>query len=751
MNLNASIPEHESRKLILLGSLFLAVPLIWGLFLGWHPAELIPQQDHVHLGIIYMRELTRAAGDWHSLMYWPGLGGGVKVHDVTGSLPIAQLLAWLGSPPLIMANLQVMFVQIIFAYLCVCCSLGILREVYSNDDVIPWQLEILAGITFAFLPVISWRITHGHDSIIVGLYVLLCFTALFLDEMSRKRSVTTIVLCVITLCHTFQFNGFQLVHYSILFGAPIVLGLMFMKPGLRLTERIAWYWLPVLVFLAALLISLPKLYGILLNGFGDDSSRAAGGYNVIYSYTVAELSDWLSSLPWAADYLPEARKKFTHHEINYPFGPLVLLVLLSLSGHRLLRFGAGMLISLVMVLIVSMNLEPLSKAIVAAVPLLDSFRVPARSMIPFLVFLSILSVAALLNRSSRSDYAGWPEWGVLVAAGAAFVAIGFSPPIINDGILILAVLALLFLRQKVPVQGHIIVMALFAGGAVAAFKQRAYEPLVDPITDAGIATFRADIFQQEPALRSPLNRAQVNVQHESIGINTGFFLDVSSLTSYWFPLSRYAQLVAAMEGIPYHPTLSVFFRPPESPAFEPMNRLYNVAWVLNPGPRGVAVSQGNETFGAAWLSGNVDWHDSWASLADGVKRLKYKGRLLLLDEDPRITFKEESFTDCQISRDVSTTSTEFPFEFELGIEGQCYLTVAMNYSSILKAEDQNGRILRTFPAYGALLGVLVDSDTKRISVEPVVSTFPGATIIQLLGFLLAGGIVVFVSMRGSRR
>ena len=767
MNLNTSIPAHESRHLVLLGSLLLAVPLVWLLLLGWHPSELIPQQDHAQLGIIYMRELSRAAGDWHSLLYWPGLGGGVKVHDVTGSLPIAQLLAWLGSPALIMANLQVMFIQVIFAYLCVTCTRGLLRVIYNNFTVTSWQLDVPAGLLFAFLPIISWRVTHGHDSIVIGLYVLLGFSVLFLDEMARRRSVVTILVVLLALCHTFQFNGFQMVHYGILFGGPIVLGLMFAKPGIPFTARLGWYLLPVLVFLAAFLISLPKFYGILLNGFGDDSARVAGDFDVIYSYTVAELADWLSSLPWAADYIPEARQQFTHHEVNYPVGPIVLLVLLGLAGSHLLRFSIGLAVSLVMALIVSMNIEPLSTVFVSTVPLLDSFRVPARSVLPVVVFVSMLAVAALIDRSSRAEQAKAtadlereenPEgaesasieaWQIPLAAGGAFAAFSFSPPFINDVVLVAVVVALLVLREKTPVVAYTMVLALFAGGALAAFKQRAYEPLANPITDAGITAVRENIFRQAPELRSPLYRAQVNVQNQSIGINTGFFLDVSNLSSYWFPLSRYARLRAALEGTPYHPTLSVFFHLPDARAYEPMNRLYNVTRILNPGPRGVAVGRGGEAFGPAWISHSLEWHDSWESLADGLRVLDDREQLLLLKEDPRIEFAGEDSSRCSIKTQASTFSVRFPFEFQLAVEGRCYLTIAMNYTSIMRAVDQSGRRLETFPAYGALMAVVVDNETKTVSIEPTVSTFPGAFMIQLLGFILAIVLVMFVSLRGD--
>jgi len=740
--------SNNRQQIILLFSLLLLIPFTWFSVLGWLPGKLIPQQDYLELGLIYQREFSRVMGDWAQLLYWPGLGGGVKVHDITGSLPIAQLMAYLQVDLVTAANVQAMFIQTLFAYLCTCCAMRLPQVLSGNREGQTDYAIILAGLMFAFLPIVAWRIPHGHDNIIIGLFTLLCFLVLMLDEIAEKRSFLTVSICVLTLCHTLPYNSFQLIHYSVLFGAPIVLGILFAQTDRPLAARIQWTLLPIVVFLIALLISLPKLYGTLLNGLGDESSRAVGS-NVVYSYTVASWQDWLTSLPWSADFLPADRGKGFLHEVNYPLGPLVLLLLLVKPGIPLFRIVSGLLISLLMALVLSVNIEPLSTYMINIVPLLESFRVPARAILPFIVVTSVLGVAVLFDLASSSGlepesprYNG--KWRYFL--GVPFVIIGtaLNDSVINEILLILSIGLLFFYHGRLPKAAFLLVFALFTGAAIAAFKERASVPLANPVTDATIAPIRVSVHNDIPELKFPLNRVHTNLGTQGIGLNSHFFWDISSLASYWLPLERYSRLVKALEGLPHRPAHSLFMNQPTAKGFEALNRLFNVGWELTLENDVYRVKKYGTSFGAAWISDTISGYETWEELSTALISNTDSQELILLSSDNKTRGIDSTTSTCQIKQAPIMEPSDFPYRIDLTVTGECYLTVSMNYTNILRTTDQDGQKLRTFPAYGSLLGIVIDTDVRTVWIEPTPTLIPGSSGIQVAGILLALALFAFV-------
>ena len=750
----------------LLISLITLIPIIWWLVLGWTPSHLIDQHDNLHQGYVYLQQLERAAGDWTKFLYWPQLTGGVKVHDVTGSLPIVQLLAYMGASPLIISNLSVFFVQVLFAYFCTRSVLCLTQIAFNNKEATPYIVLVLIGILFAFLPLLGWRLSYGHQNIVYGLFVFLCMTSLLLDEICDRRSMVSLLLALVALTHTFQFSGYQLIHYSVVFGAPLILALVVANPGQSHLHRLGWFVFPTLVFLAALLISLPKFTGMLANALSDEMGRSV--YNsVIYSYTIATVRDWISSIPWSAGFIPDARQAFTYQEVNYPLGPVVLLLFLVKPTTPLIRLYIGLGLSLFLALVVSMNIKPLSNLLTSTIPLLESFRVPARSILPFLLFLTMTSAAALLkliaeagkhhhpdgSPGSRETFLPDPgpaRWQPILLAIVAVAFFAYSSPLINDIALALLVAATFWLVKKKKYRGEIalLTLALFTGGAIAAFSERINPPLQDPISSAAISPIVELIAEQAPWLDQPLNRVYTNIHLKGIAFNSSFFMDISSLSGYWFPLRRYAQLEAALNNKPYRAAVSVFNNPPSREGFEILNRLYNVAWVIEYIDGKPQVRDLAKTRGKAWFSDEIKWEQTLTGLAKTLKGNTQGGHneILLLASDQATAPVLSVDTHCVASNveEVNDTRSFFPLKINVIVKGQCLLTLAMNYSSIFKAVNQDGSGLITFPAYGALLGIVVGEDTTMISIAPEVTTFPGVYFTWIAGGLLALAMILYL-------
>ncbi len=749
MNLLKQWFDRDKQNLQLFGSLILFIPLIWWLVPGWSPGYLIDQHDNLQTGYVYQQQLSRASGDWTKLLYWPQIMGGVKAHDVTGSLPIVQLLAYWGASSLLISNLSVFLVQILFSYFCTRSALGLSRVILRNDKKIPYLAIALVGILFGFLPLLGWRLSYGHQSIVLGLFVFLCMTSLLLDEICSRRSALSMLLAILALTHCFQYNGYQLIYYSVVFGAPILVALAFANPGQSQLTRLKWFIYPALVFLSALLIGLPKFAGMLGNALSDEMGRVVGS-PVIYSYTTATIGDWASSIPWSASFIPESRTSFFHQEVNYPLGPLVLLLALVKPNTPLLRIYIGLGTSLFLALVVSMNVQPLSGALTSIVPLLESFRVPARAILPFLLFLSLMSVAVLLKLIADAG----PHYRLLQSSLLAIVSgalFAINTPLTNDIALVLLVgIFFILLKRKINrPEIAMVTLALFTGAAVAAFNERIVPPLENPISSTIISPIRESITTQVPELAEPLNRAFTNVQLNGIGSNSAFLMDISTLSGYWFPLSRYAQLSAALNNEPYHPTVAVFHNDPSREGYEVLNHLYNVGWSIDLVGDELKVNKLDETWGKAWFSKDIVWQNSLAELASTLRKNvenNENSMMPLLSGDPATAPVRSDEVDCRSAGIPSVNDGQpfFPLNIQVDVEGQCLLTVAMNFANNLKVVNQDGIRLQTFPSHGALLGIKVGQDSQHIIINPEPIVFPGVQMASVMGLLLSLAMLVWV-------
>lgn len=749
MNLLKQWFDRDKQNLQLFGSLILLIPIIWWLVLGWSPGYLIDQHDNLQTGYVYQQQLSRASGDWTKLLYWPQIMGGVKAHDVTGSLPIVQLLAYWGASSLFISNLSVFLVQILFSYFCTRSTLGLSRVILQNDKKIPYLAMALVGILFSFLPLLGWRLSYGHQSIVLGLFVFLCMTSLLLDEISGKRSALSLLLAILALTHCFQYNGYQLIYYSVILGAPILIALAFANPGQNQLSRLKWFIYPGLVFLSALLIGLPKFVGMLGNALGDEMGRVVGS-DVIYSYTIATIGDWASSIPWSASYIPESRPSLYHQEVNYPLGPLVFLLLLVKLNRPLLRIFIGLGTSLFLALVISMNIQPLSGALISIVPLLESFRVPARAILPFLLFLSLMSTAVLLKliADAGSKYHLWQSALLAVVSAALFVR---NTPLTNDIALVLLVSVLFVLLRRGINRPEIamVTLALFTGAAVAAFNERIVPPLENPISNTIISQIHESLVTQAPELAEPLNRAFTNIRLRGIGFNSAFLMDISTLSGYWFPLSRSAQLTAALNNKPYDPIVAVFHNDPSQAGYEVLNHLYNVGWSIDQVGDELKVHKLGETWGKTWISKEIVWQNSLAELVNTLRKNvenNEKSIMPLLSGDPATAPVRSYDVDCRSAGipSVSDGQPFFPLNIKVDVEGQCLLTVAMNFANNLKVVNQDGIRLQTFPSHGALLGIKVGQDSQHIIINPEPITFPGVQMASVMGLVLSLAMLVWV-------
>jgi hypothetical protein len=730
------------------GALALAavlVPLTWWLLLGWSWPRSVAGHDGLAQSLLTIREIAQSGRGWSSLVYRSDLLGGSIGRDVVGPFPVFPWLASLGLSPTGILDVAVFLVQAL---------LGFLGLRVARDLAEAWGAPRKAGfvVTVAmvwlcgFTPMLGWRLGYGHLNLVVGLLPFAAGLALLVAGALDRLTATLILVALASFVLGLLHSGQQIVVYGMVFGTPILAGVWVSLGG-------SWRRLvvPLLVTLAALLVALPALWPMLVHARSSDAPRTLGGSVVVYDFVTSTAADWLTSIPWTSAFLPAARDASLHHEVNYPFGPLVvLLALVPWRRTRALAVGLG--VSLVAVLAFSSDVQPISSVFLALLQPLRSFRVPARAILPWLWMLPIVAAAALLGLS-RPDQPVAPEahgkrarkkekekasplspqralFAAVVIGGALFVA----PPLVREASawLIVAVVVVAWRRkQEVPVAAVLVVMSACS---VAAFRERLL-----PFEDGGALLSEAEqigsaLRRAKPELESALSRVHlVDFEIPAFTVNTAFAAGLSSLDGYAVPTRRFAELVFALRGARYEPTAVFFKFRPDEPAFGVLRQLYNVTWnVALPSRGSMTVAPAGVAAGPAWFSTSVSRTKDVASLSRELTAAgeglhdRVKETLWLVDADPFAAvaaLPSNIDARCGAARVVRVEAPARGGEIVAEVESPaaCPLTFATNFTEGLRATAvlANGPQVpaAAFPAYGALAGVLVPEGARQLHLR----------------------------------
>ena len=490
-SVDAMTAGRERDDLLTLALAFAVVPLTWWLLLGWSGPRTIAGHDELASlhNLLSIREIVETGEGWRALVYRPDVLGGFKGRDTAGAFPLFSLLAATGLGPTAISVWSAFIVQALLAFLG--CRAA--ADLTALGDGPPRDLTPIGRIGViwlcGFAPVLAWRLAFGHLNLVVGLLPFAAALALVAAAAARTLTLSlggvSAAAFVLGLLHA----GQQIVVYGAVFGAPIMLGLWLSRGG-------PWRRLhsPVLITIGAFLVALPAFWGVLAHARGSDAARPLGTAIVTYDFVTSTVGDWLTSLPWTRALAAPERAPSLHHEVNYPIGPLVVLLAL-LPWRRARALAIGLAIAVVAVIVLSMDLTPLSRALLASIPPLRSFRVPARAALPLIWALSILSVAALTRwdrtetpapvsaprstRRRRKDRTerrrpmaiAWREhlaWLGIPLAILLFVA----PPTLRDAAalaLVVAAVTVLWRGGTVPVA---MILLVLGACSVSAFRER---------------------------------------------------------------------------------------------------------------------------------------------------------------------------------------------------------------------------------------------------------------------------------------
>lgn len=739
--------EGEFEDLRLLALAASTVPLTWWLLLAWTWPMTLGGHDELAQNLLFIREIASSGRGWSSLVYRPDLLGGSVVRDVIGPFPLFALFAHLGSTPTAISVLSSFVVQSLLGFLG-CRTARDMAAVWGAPRRLTLP-EVLGAIWLsAFAPVLGWRFGHGHLNLVVGLLAFATGLALIASAAARRQTATLLAVASLAFVLALLHSGQQVVLYGLVFGGPVLVGSWL---SLRGGWRLGAVLLPAV---GAILISLPALWPMLAHARASDAPRGLGEGVVVYDFVTSTSSDWITSLPWTTASLPSGRDTSLHHEVNYPMGPLVVpLALLPWRRTRALAVGLGS--SLTAALVFSMHVEPWSHALLASLPPLRSFRVPARAVLPFLWALPAIAAAALIacdegaagpapvradRRSAEADRSASRRPRAFAIASVCALVLFLSPSVVREaGVWLLAIATVALLRRRPPgVPAGAVLLALGAC-SLGAFHERLLPfenggALLAEASEIGAALRRA-----KPELGSSLSRIRLDFEIPAFAANTAFAAGISSVDGYATPTRRFAELLFALRKAPYQPTAVFFELRPDEPAFRALRQLYDVRWrAALPSPGSLALSDAGPTAGPAWFSASVSRVGDIQSLARELLRSgdslherlgevmwvvegdPFASAVPWLHVDPlcaeaRVTHVDASPRDGEILAEVESAAT-------------CPLAFATNFTEDLRATvvTRDGRRLPApvFPAYGSLAAVLAPEGASQVRLRAAPASLP---------------------------
>lgn len=699
-----------------------------------------------------LRALVVARGDPSALAFRPELLGGVALRDTLGPQPLLLVPAALGASATSVLNFATFATQTLFAFFGQ-RTLGDLSVLLGRGRPRPAYL-VGSGLVFlAFAPFVGWRAGYGHLTLLVGLLPFLAALALVAASAVASLNRFLVAAATLTVAVSLPFAGQQIVLYGAVFGLPLLAAVH--VAGGRAPRFLA---VPVLAALSGLLLAAPGLWPMLEHAWSSDALRELGGETVTYSYLTAGPLDWLTSLLWLA---PEAgaRKAIHLHESNVPFGPiLLLLALVPRKGRPLL---VGLAVSAGLAVALASNLRPLSDLLLALVPPLRSFRVPTRALFPALAVLPLLALASLPTEASAARGRLLLR-SLLVGLGLA-MALFFAPPPLREILAWGLAVATLVTMRGVPTRVAWLLPLIMglAGGSLGAFRQRL---LPFPDAESRLAEARAlgdAVKRHAPRLAAPLARVTLPVETQlleatpsaarGIGANLAFAAGLASLDGYAFPQRRFVALVRALRGEPYSPNALLLRFREEYPPSRVLFQLYNVGHALT-GTEGVAtvppVRERGPTAGAAWFPATVVVDPDLQAMAAALlawgdaTHARARRELRVVRSDPALQGLPTSLAPaCGEAIVHGAYGASGGLAIRVQTYAPCLLVVALNYAESLEAVSASRR-LRTFPAYGALLGIEVPPEATRIEIRA--RPWPGA---GTLGVAVAGLALLGLAVR----
>lgn len=764
--------QHWRRERLDLVRLLLTpilVLVVW-LLLGWNWHVSVAHGD-LKAQLHWYDILARGGGWWQNVRYDPLPLGGVPLHDAFGTQPITQLFVWLGFRDLSVANLLVMFVQCCWGFLGVTWVRD-LQARFSAARPVPrglvdWATDLtLIGI-FAFAPALGVRVAVFHHNLLFGAAAFLV-ASVALTRQRHDWSITllgALVFCLLNILSTF---GHQTVVYSLVFGAPTFLALVFWHLPDRserrstrdiATARLRHFALPAAVVIIASMLVAPRFWPMLQHALSSDFPRFD---QQVYPWldTRFYAPEWLRTVVWHSDLVVAGRG----HERLYPIGP-ILLGLLVVPWKRLPGGRWSFAVTLVALLLFTLKLEPLATGFVQGVPALQKFQIASRALLIFVPLVLGLGLTGwlLLMESEATAPSSWRKdfaFGLIVVIGAAFC---FSADPTKREIIAWSVPGFWLLGRRrwsswqIKRFGLGVLAVVFAGSVAAFASHLPRQPMTrQQLVDAPAAQGQR-LRQQLQSLQSSLRRVHLRHHHPYYGTNTAAAMGIASSSGYSNLTSRMRRLLEALrsKSLPtatgwwagagkehalfsgmYNVEADLFYRRHRTevraregatgpawfaPSIARVNDFQALITSLTPTPPAApAPPPTTKAPGASAGKPSPVAIEAPALTTEAVSR-RLQQKIVVVASDPLAGRYPKGPLSPHCSGAMITSIEPIQgqhWRLQVRSPADCLLTISSNFLESRLAFDQDGRRLVTLPVYGTLQGVVVTAGTTVVNLRP---------------------------------
>lgn len=693
------------RELRDLGRLVACVllPLAVWFLLGYRPGVIPFGSDARDLDWPAFTELARVGGDTARWTYRATLIGGGRFYEMIGGLPLSSIGNHLSAADRILFH--ALIGQALLAFFGVLAVEALVGTWRADRYELPWHTVPWVALALAFMPLAGMRYNAGHVSIAVAFIAFAAPAALLLIARRGETPTLTALAVAAFAVHTCVASGGalgaqQIVLYSALFGGLVLL------PTLRKRSL-----LPVAAIAAGGVLALPVFAVLLRAARGGDAARAFDGPTLTWSWTISTWRDWTTLITSGTDLIhSRADTPWATHETQVPLG-LAIAGIVLVPWRRERGLALSLSAALLLVVLFSMKVEPVARWLLALVPPLRLFRVPARAIAPIGVMLTFLAAAAYVRVESELP----PERGrraiIVLSAITALVAV----LVLGEVAAMLVSIAYVAARPRWVPQW-------FGGALLALASVIGVARLLPLPVDEGAMMTELARTRAHVATKHALDRAFVfrpipltSNQYAAAGIPTPW--------GFWFPTRRSVETFGLIHGLQAAPTQHAFGPTggPDAPSTRTTALLYNMnAWWQYDERDQPTPALALPTLGAAWFPSRT-----------------VNAPVTAIDLRREASATVATAEGCDKGAAVVTDTPDGGQRIIINVSSpaRCLLVIATNYTEGHRATFR-GLAVQLVPANGALIGAVIPPGAGPLVIDHVVAAPRWSTAAKVLGWLM---------------
>ncbi len=692
--------------------------------------------------------------DFKSYLYRYEILGGTQLHDIYG-IPrffyFFKLLPAHKWHAITLLNTYVIFYQVMLGYFGQ-KSVCLLRQLFFGKEIESCLDNVFISLIFSFMPFLGLRILHGHVNIeLISIPIVI---TVLLGFQYYKFSVVDLFLSLVCIFIMLPPIG-QMGIYVPVFAFLIYLGLsieIFKRGDKRSLFKSLIFLL--FVYIGSLLTSLPEVLERYNFVNSSDSVRNLSGSNLVYSYTTHTIKDLIASFSFMLEPIMTRSNSFLLHETNYPVGLLFFFIFfLPLRKFKFL-FISFFLVT-VIIFGFSMNLYPIQDFLLRTIPILRNFRVPARSIMIFLMFTMMFYLSYLSNFSFSENVRSELKklrsiYKILIFS--IFLYLIFASPLTREILFCIFLLIFvwsIFSPASLSFNFNFLAIPLILMVMISAFSERYISDSISIDEFDHSRKIGDEIKLKYPFLDSPLSRVSAFGSVGNFGSNFPILLGLSSIDGYRLMHKKFLYTLDALRGRPEVNTqLTMVYRFNEK-NYSIVENMFNITALLKveDGTKKINLLKKERENNPAWFVSSVlGGNDIQDMIKEG--KVNFFSKAYLLNDVKNSLIGD--YSSCRHARINKITSGFNNQEVKISITSiseKCPLVVSTNFTEKLAPYDlKTGKKLDKFIAWGTLLGVIVNPGVTEIILKPN-TTYPTyAAYFEYLGWFMLLMIIAYTLM-----